>query len=184
MTKIKKYFSGKKILVVGGNGYLGSNLIGVLKNVKCKIFCLDRISGAKIGKNSTAEIKEVIDDIRNSDIWSQLLEGIDFIYYFAGQTSVYKSNENPNEDFEINVKPLFNLLETCRKQNFHPGILFSGTVTETGIPVALPVNELHPDNPVSVYDLHKLIAEYYLKYYSNREIVRGVTLRLANVYGP
>lgn len=181
---IHDFFKGKNILVTGGNGYLGSNLISILKSIDCKITILDRITGQHLEGKHTAEIRECICDIRDPDIWDKILDGIDLIFYFAGQTSVYKANENPKDDFAINVQPLFNLLETCRKHNWKPGILFSGTVTENGIPEKLPVNEMFPDKPVTVYDLHKLIAEYYLKYYSNRGIVKGAILRLANVYGP
>lgn len=181
---IHDFFTGKNILVTGGNGYLGSNLINVLKSIDCKITILDRIIGQHLERNDTAEIREYICDIRDPEIWDEILDGIDLIFYFAGQTSVYKANENPKDDFAINVQPLFYLLEACRKHNWKPGILFSGTVTENGIPDKLPVNEMFPDKPVTVYDLHKLIAEYYLKYYSNSGIVQGTILRLANVYGP
>lgn len=178
------FYTGKNILVTGGNGYLGSNLINKLKSVDCKITILDRINRQNIGNANLAKIKECICDIRDPEIWDKLLDGIDLIFYFAGQTSVYKANENPKDDFAINVQPVFNLLEACREHNWKPGIIFSGTVTENGISEKLPVNEMLTDNPVTVYDLHKLIAEHYLKYYSGRGIVRAVILRLANVYGP
>jgi UDP-glucose 4-epimerase len=181
---IHDFFTGKNILVTGGNGYLGSNLINILKSINCKITILDRITGQNLENFNKAKIKECLCDIRDPDIWAGILDGIDLIFYFAGQTSVYKANENPKDDFAINVQPLSNLLEACRKYNCKPGILFSGTVTENGIPEKFPVNEMHPDKPVTVYDLHKLIAEYYLKCYSNRGIVQGAILRLANVYGP
>jgi nucleoside-diphosphate-sugar epimerase len=48
----------------------------------------------------------------------------------------------------------------------------------------LPVDENHPDYPVTIYDLHKLMAEGYLKHYTAQDVVRGAVLRLANVYGP
>jgi UDP-glucose 4-epimerase len=53
-----------------------------------------------------------------------------------------------------------------------------------GIPSRLPVGENHLDHPVTVYDLHKQMAEQYLCWYAEQGLVRGVTLRLANVYGP
>lgn len=62
--------------------------------------------------------------------------------------------------------------------------MFSGTATEVGIPKSLPVNETQEDYPVTIYDLHKLMAENYLKYYSRQGIVQGTVLRLTNVYGP
>jgi len=72
----------------------------------------------------------------------------------------------------------------CKKNKWQPGVLFAGTVTEAGIPTAIPVDESYLDDPVTIYDLHKLMAEKYLRYYTNQQIVRGTILRLANVYGP
>lgn len=184
INKVHDFYTGKNILIVGGNGYLGSNLIDILKKIDCKISILDKHDNKKVESGSTAELKCFISDIRDPNIWDEILEGIDLIFYFAGQTSVYKANDNPKDDFGINVQPLFNLLETCRIHNWKPAILFSGTVTERGIPETLPVNEMQSDEPVTVYDLHKLIAENYLKYYANNNFVKGAVLRLANVYGP
>jgi nucleoside-diphosphate-sugar epimerase len=182
--RIRDFFKGKNILVTGGNGYLGSNLINILKDIECRITILDRIQNTKINKSCKAEITEFISDLRSPGLWNEFIDKIDIIFYFAGQTSVYKANENPKEDFEINVLPIFNLLETCRLTKWNPSLIFSGTVTVTGIPEKLPVDEMTPDNPVTVYDLHKQIAENYLKYYSNQGIIKNAILRLANVYGP
>ena len=184
INNIHDFFTGKNILVTGGNGYLGSTLIDILKEIKCKISILTRVDNKNTKLESTAEIRVFISDIRNPNIWNEILEGVDLVFYFAGQTSVYKANENPKDDFEINVQPLVNLLETCKIHNWKPGILLAGTVTETGIPVSLPVNEMRADKPVTFYDLHKLIAENYLRYYANNNFVKGAILRLANVYGP
>jgi nucleoside-diphosphate-sugar epimerase len=63
-------------------------------------------------------------------------------------------------------------------------VLLSGTVTEMGIPKRLPINETHRDEPLTIYDVHKLMAETYLKHYACLGTVRGAVLRLANVYGP
>ncbi|MFN0085046.1 MAG: NAD-dependent epimerase/dehydratase family protein [Blastocatellia bacterium] len=80
--------------------------------------------------------------------------------------------------------PMVRLLEACRRRGRQPLVLHAGTVTQTGFSARLPVDETHPDNPMTVYDLHKQMAENYLKYYAGQGIVRGVALRLANVYGP
>ncbi len=65
-----------------------------------------------------------------------------------------------------------------------PTVLFSGTVTVTGMSQYLPVDEKHPDAPMTIYDIHKLTAENYLKHYAASGFVKGCVLRLANVYGP
>jgi nucleoside-diphosphate-sugar epimerase len=91
---------------------------------------------------------------------------------------------DPQADLRSNVLPMLGLLETCRQQSLAPVVLFAGTATQVGLPSLLPVNESQPDQPVTIYDLHKLAAENYLKHYISQGYVRGASLRLANVYGP
>jgi nucleoside-diphosphate-sugar epimerase len=76
------------------------------------------------------------------------------------------------------------LLEACRKRGHCPTILFSGTSTQCGMPKKLPVDENVLDDPITAYDFHKLQAERWLKFYTSQGWVKGVSLRLTNVYGP
>ena len=122
--------------------------------------------------------------ISERSFWTEALDGVDFVFHFAAQTSVNAANGSPAEDWHANVQPMLHLLETCRQRDWRPGILFSGTVTQVGIPERLPVDETHPDRPVSIYDWHKLLAETYLEHYVREGWARGTTLRLANIYGP
>ena len=177
------HFIGKRILVSGASGYLATNLIHLLKDVTCHIIRLSRQSGLPMVKGA-ADIVDVGGNVCERDIWEKVLKGVDIVYHLAAQTSVYEADQNPLGDLKINVMPILNLLETCRQHGYQPDVLFSSTVTISGNPERLPVNEAHPDNPITVYDLHKLMAEQYLKHYVNEGIVRGAALRLANVYGP
>jgi len=112
------------------------------------------------------------------------MDGVDVVFHFAAQTSVYVAAENPVNDYQTNVLPMLLMLETCKKNGRRPDILFAGTSTEVGLPDKLPVNETFPDRPITIYDTHKWMAETYLKCYARLNLVRGVTLRLTNVYGP
>lgn len=177
-------YAGKQILVTGGAGYLSSNLIGLLKDVDCHIIRLARPGATFAPVRGTAHVRDVTGDIRDRVTWECVLEGVDIVFHFAAQTSAYVANENPSADLQVNVVPMLHLLESCRQSGWRPIVLFSSTVTVAGLPTRLPTNETHPDNPITVYDLHKLMAENYLKYYVNQGTVRGAVLRLANVYGP
>jgi len=177
-------YTGQRVLVTGAAGFLGANLIDLLKDVDCRIIRLMKTEAALTSLQSRAEIKDVIGDIREAGIWRRVLGGVDVVFHFAAQTSVLVADENPEADFEVNVSPMLRLLETCRLNGWRPIIIFSGTVTEGGIPTRLPVDDTPPDKPIAIYDLHKLIAENYLGYYADQKFVAGATLRLANVYGP
>ena len=76
------------------------------------------------------------------------------------------------------------LLDACKMTDCKPIIVFSGTSTQCGIPKMLPVDENVIDNPITVYDFHKLQAENWIKFYTNQGWVQGTSMRLTNVYGP
>jgi nucleoside-diphosphate-sugar epimerase len=184
MNRFNNYFQGKKILITGGAGYLASALVILLNDIDCQIVRLDQKQPIGIPKGKGANIIDLLGDVSIKEAWGEALAGIDIVFHFAAQTSVYAANANPVNDLNQNILPMVYLLETCRRQEIKPVILFSGTVTESGMPAYLPVDETHPDNPITAYDLHKLIAENYLKYYCRQGLVKGAILRLANVYGP
>ena len=132
---------------------------------------------------SAARAKDVIGDVSDPAVWD-CVTGADVIFHFAAQTSGVAAAKNPDADFRMNVTPMRHLLAACRRSGRRPVVLFAGTVTEAGIPTRLPVSEDAPDDPITIYDRHKLLAEGELKAAALDGAVCGATLRLANVYGP
>lgn len=177
-------FYNKNILITGGAGYLATNLIAQLCETDCHIIRVDRPGVQFVPLVGKITFHDIEVDICESVVWEGLLDDIDIVFHFAAQTSVYVAEQDPQADLAINVMPMLHLLETCRKKKLNPIVLFSGTVTEAGLTERLPVNEDCPDHPITVYDLHKWMAENYLKHYIRTGIISGVVLRLANVYGP
>jgi UDP-glucose 4-epimerase len=184
--KSAAHFINKKILITGGNGYVASNVIQLLKDVPCKVIRLDRVGTAwnNIDFGNKIELQNIEGDIRDANIWEPLLDGVDIIYHFAAQTSIAVSNKNPVADLEINVLPILRLMEACQTKKTKPVVIYSGTVTEAGFTPQLPVSEAHADRPITMYDIHKLTAENYIKHFTNERVILGAILRLANVYGP
>jgi UDP-glucose 4-epimerase len=175
---------GRRILITGGAGYLATTIVSVLTDVKCTVVRLDRAEGKFPGVEGEAETVDITADIREGNTWNDVLGGVDIVLHLAAQTSVYTAKNDPIQDWGINVQPMISLLEACRKHDHHPVVVFAGTATEWGIPQKLPVDESFPDSPLTVYDVHKCHAESYLRYYAQKGVVSGITLRLANVYGP
>ncbi len=177
-------FHQKKILITGGAGYLATNLIAQLRETDCRVVRVDRPGAQFVPVAGKFTLRDIEADLRDGAVWESLLDGMDMVFHFAAQTSVYVARQDPRADLAANVLPMLHLLETCRKKSFSPMVLFSGTVTQAGLTDVLPVNEDCPDRPVTVYDLHKGMAENYLKHYTHNGTVKGAVLRLANVYGP
>jgi nucleoside-diphosphate-sugar epimerase len=181
---MKDFWSEKKVLITGGAGYLAFGLLQLLSDRSASIVRLVRPGTLLAPSPGDAEVLEVHADIREPTVWDALLEGVDVIFHLAAQTSAAAAEADPVEDLSTNVLPLVSLLEACRRVKSAPTVLFAGTATECGLTDSIPVNETMADQPVTTYDLHKLMAENYLKYYTRQGAVHGATLRLGNVYGP
>ena len=175
---------GASILITGGTGYLGSVLTRLLSPVRCRVVRMSRQPATIQPGNSTATIEQVVADLREPERWAGYVRDSDVVFHLAAQTSVAVASSRPVEDLAINVEPMLRLLDACSAGGRTRTIVFAGTVTESGPPQQLPVDEQTPDAPTTLYDLHKLVAEQYLKQSARQGVVRGTTLRLANVYGP
>lgn len=163
---------------------MASSIVRLLQDVDCFIVRLDRPGASFSAVAGRAKMHDFIGDVRDTAVWEEALLNIDIVFHLAAQTSAYEANKTPVDDLKSNVMPMLYMLETCFRKNWQKTILFSSTVTITGLPISLPVDETHQDNPITIYDLHKLMAENYLKYYIKQGAVNGAILRLANVYGP
>ncbi len=179
------FFENKRVLITGGNGYIAYNLIKRLSGIKLNVTRLDlRTDKWKEFDNSEIIFRDIEGDIRDRKLLESLLPGHDVIFHLAAQTSSYVADSDPAADVSVNVLPLINILDICHRKSLKPAIVLAGTATEVGLTEILPVNEKAEDHPETIYDLHKLLAEKYLKYYSYKGFVSGTILRLANVYGP
>ena len=181
-----QFFKSKSILVTGATGYIGSSLIKELSRVDCTIYRSTR-NLKKLDDPYEEAVSQFVDMqvcLEDISFWEELIPKIDIVFHLAAETSLYKAEDDVNLDFEHNVKPILHLLNTAKKKNKELSVIFAASSTQVGITDSLPINESFSDNPISVYDTHKLFSENYLNLYSHNTSISGVSLRLCNVYGP
>lgn len=178
------WLAGRSVLVTGGGGFIAASLIRLLCGIDCRIVRLLRRPAAAWPDPGRARIVDMVGDVRDPALWRSLPVGIDVVFHLAAQTSTYEANRDPRTDLDSNVLPMLLMLQACLERGLSPAVICASTVTICGLPDRLPVDENYPDAPITVYDLHKQMAENYLKYHVRIGAVRGAALRLANVYGP
>ena len=182
-------YSGKNILITGGLGFIGSNLARALLSLGANVTLVDSLI-PKYGGN-IFNIHDICDDVtvnicdvRDSFAMEHLIQGKDYLFNLAGQTSHLDSMEDPQTDLDINAAAHLSILETCRKENPDIKIVFASTRQLYGKPYYLPVDEKHPTHPVDVNGINKLAGEQYHLLYNSVYNLRACALRLTNTYGP
>ena len=175
--------TGKTIAVTGASGFIGGALVKRLTRLDCTIIRVSRAEPPGLMGSGPASITDVRGDVADRAVWDRLGHA-DVIFHCAAQTSAAVAAQDPSQDFRNNVVPMQQLLGRCRERARRPIVVFAGTVTQVGIAARIPVNEDAADQPVTIYDRHKLMAEDELKSAAAAGFVRGVSLRLPNVYGP
>ena len=177
-----------KILVTGGAGFIGSNLVDELVSQGHEVLVIDNLfSGKEEYLNTRAKFFRVdICDPELERIFSQeTQEGkIDFIFHLAAQINVGKSVADPVEDNRINVLGGLNVLENCRKFGVKKIVFASTGGAIYGQDAPVPTKEDCLPAPISPYGIHKLTFEKYLNYYRKVFGQDYTVLRFANVYGP
>lgn len=180
---------GRRVLVTGGLGFIGSNLARRLIEQDADVTLVDSLIPEYGGNpNNIDDIRDKvrvnISDVRDAFSMKYLVQGQDYLFNLAGQTSHLDSMRDPLTDLEINARAQLSILESCRQFNPNVRIVFASTRQFYGKPDYLPVDERHPLRPVDINGIHKLAGEWYHTLYHQVYGLKTCSLRLTNTYGP
>lgn len=182
-------WQGKPVIVTGGMGFIGANLVRRLAGLGAKVTVIDRML-AQYGANPfnladpPAPLTLLEADIGDEAAIAGAVGQAATIFNLAGQTSHMDSMQHPLEDLRLNQEGNLRFLELVRKSNPQARIVFSSTRQFYGPPKYLPVDEAHPIAPPDINGIHKYAAEAYHLLYARVHGLRCTSLRLTNVFGP
>ncbi len=173
-----------KVLVTGGAGFIGSNIVDLLLANDYEVVIVDDLSTGKkenINPNASFYDLDICDD-ELIDVFKK--ENPDYVVHEAAQINVRESINDPVFDAQINVLGSLNLLENCRKTGVKRIVYASSGGAIYGEPENLPADEKHTVRPLCPYGASKYSVEKYLDIYEQLHGLEHITLRYSNVYGP
>ena len=189
LPSFKKTFRGKRTLITGGLGFIGSNLARRLVELGAEVTVVDSLIpeyGGNLRNIAGLEdkVRVNVSDVRDSHSLPYFVREQDYLFNLAGQTSHMDSMTDPQTDLEINARAQLSILEACRSHNPGIRIVFASTRQIYGRADYLPVDEKHPLRPVDVNGINKLAGESYHLLYHRVYGVCSTVLRLTNTIGP
>jgi UDP-glucose 4-epimerase len=188
-AEYREFYRGRRVLVSGGLGFIGSNLARQLVELGADVTLVDAMIADYGGNRFNIDgiedrIVVRIDDVRDERAMNELVKDREVFFNLAGQVSHIDSMRDPYTDLDINCRAQLSMLEACRRFNPAVKVVFAGTRQVYGKPDRLPVDERHLVKPVDVNGVNKAAGEYYHLLYNNAFGVRACSLRLTNIYGP
>lgn len=185
----RDFYRGRRVMITGGLGFIGSNLARLLVDVGADVLLVDSLIpdyGGNLFNIAGIEhrLRVNVADVRQQSTMNYLVRDREVIFNLAGQVSHIDSMLDPYTDLEINCRSQLSLLEACRRNNPSVKVVYAGTRQVYGRPDRLPVTEDHLVRPTDVNGINKAAGEYYHLVYNNVFGVRACSLRLTNVFGP
>jgi UDP-glucose 4-epimerase len=182
----------KTILITGGCGFIGTNLVKYFSQRHYKVRILDNLSTpssiwtpdpySSPQAPLTQSTELLVGDIRDPDVIKKALQGIDAVVHLAAHASVIESLKNPKENWDVNVNGTLNLLESCRHKGVGKFIFASSSAVLGEQPP--PVDESQIPRPLSLYGASKMAGEALCSAYYHSFGLNTISLRFANCYGP
>lgn len=186
---MSSYFKNKKILVTGGAGFIGSNLVERIVSDGAIITVFDNLTpdtGANLYNlnNVKDQIETLIGDLRDAQAVENAVKDKDIIFNLAGLLNHHASMTNPLEDLSVNTEGQIVFLESVRKNNPRAKIIYTGSRNEYGLIKHNPVDEEHSLDPSDANSISMTAGGSYHMLYARVYDLPIVYLRLPNVYGP
>ena len=174
-----------KVVVTGGAGFIGSNLVEFLLKKKWKVIVIDNLSTGNLDniKNFKSKIKFIKSDISKIGRWSNSFRNVDIVFHLAALADIVPSIQKPTNYFKSNVTGTFNIVNVCKKYKVKK-LLYSASSSCYGIPSKFPTNEKELINTQYPYALTKRLGEEIVLHWGKVYNLDVASLRLFNVYGP
>jgi len=171
-----------RILVLGGNGFLGSHIVDELLSHNHDVSIFDR-GESKNSQLATKNIRYYLGDFSDSVLMLEALDSIDLVIHCISTTVPSTSNRNPTLDIQQNLITTVSLLESMTKAGVKRIIYLSSGGTVYGVPKQLPVAEDHTLNPICSYGVVKVAIENYIGMFKALYGLKPIILRPSNPYG-
>jgi len=174
---------GKKVLVTGGAGFVGSNLVERVAREGGRVTVLDDLfTGSLDNIDSDTEYEFVEGSVTDADLVSKLVQEHDYIAHMAARNIII-STKNPRNDFEVNIGGTLNILMAAREHGIE-WIVYTSSTAVYGNPRIIPIIEEEAPHTFSPYSVSKLAGENYCRAFYESYEVPATAVRYSNVYGP
>jgi UDP-glucose 4-epimerase len=171
----------KKVVVVGGAGFIGSHLTDALVAAGHDVHVIDNLVAGKKENVNTGATLHVL-DIRNLDDISPVIAGADYVFHLAALPRVQYSIDNPQEAHDTNINGTLNVF-LAAKSGGVGRVVYSASSSAYGDQETMPLHEDLPTRPLSPYGLQKYVGEHYARVFNEVYGLSTVSLRYFNVYG-
>ena len=180
-------FKSTPVLVIGGLGFIGSNLTRRLAAMGARVAVLTPSRERHVALVDELEAVGVAvseGDLRDHGLVSRMVAGHHVVFNLSGQSGAIRSMDDPWTDLDVNCRGTLVLLDALRHLNPTAKLVTAGSRLEYGRPMSLPADELSMGEPLSVHAIHKRTVEQYLRLYRRLFGLRFAIARVTNPYGP
>jgi UDP-glucose 4-epimerase len=180
------FYSARRVLVTGGSGFLGQNLIHglVAYGAVVRVLRHSEVGSDSFAANVINRVECFEGDIRDASAMRQALDGCEVVFNLAGRSGAIDSNSSPFVDLDTNVRGQLTFLKACTEVRPPLKVVFPSSRLVYKPTSELPVSELAAVGPISIYGVHKLAGENYHMLYDRAGLIHAVVLRITNPYGP